>query len=84
MDTTEPTPKHFVCNECGTASKNAGTCQADDCIVQGGNLKECHCEDGKHDGVVNAWDAAEDSTSDTSSENKSTTTLDLDSENANL
>lgn len=68
--------KHFVCSECGGVSKQSGTCQTDDCIQQGLGLKECHCEDTKHDGVVNHW-KKDDSNEPEASQVK---TIDLDSE----
>ncbi len=66
---------HFVCSECGTVSKQAGSCQTDFCIQQGLPLKPCHCEDGKHDGVKSDWKSDEPQ----EAQGSRVTTIDLDS-----
>ena len=45
---------HFVCTECKYTSSLSGSCQTDDCIKNGAPLTECACEDGKHEGVLQA------------------------------
>ncbi len=51
--------KHYVCSECGSVSKLVGTCQNENCLRLGVKLKECHCEDGKHIGILAPWKNAE-------------------------
>ncbi|MBT4121229.1 MAG: hypothetical protein HOA57_04870 [Candidatus Magasanikbacteria bacterium] len=41
---------HYVCTGgCGGVSETPGTCQAETCPLHEHDLKECNCEDGKHD-----------------------------------
>lgn len=72
---------HYVCSECGSVSKIASTCQNDDCVREGLPLAACNCEDGKHDGIVNSWNAGETNIEEESS-GQSQQTIDLDNESA--
>ncbi|MDQ3076749.1 MAG: hypothetical protein M3Q63_01705 [bacterium] len=74
MDTSNTPTHHYICSECGYFSQNQGSCQTDDCNMQGQALKECHCDDGKHLGVKSEW--SDDGTD--SSSTQSVNTLDLD------
>ncbi len=73
--------KHYVCSECKYLSQHGGVCQTDDCLQQGISLKECHCEDGKHEGVLNAWKKDEEDSTDAEGESEAPheNTIDLDS-----
>ncbi len=75
MDNISTPIIHFICSECGYFSERPGICQTDDCSMQNLPLKECHCEDGKHDGVKNKW--TEDTDNDAEG-NQSVKTIDLD------
>ncbi len=66
---------HYVCTECGSGSSLKGNCQNDVCVQQGTPLHECHCEDGKHDGIVQVYDKDDASISTEGS------TIDLDATN---
>lgn len=44
---------HYVCTGgCKGVSPVPGTCQADSCPMHEHPLKECHCADGMHGGLV--------------------------------
>jgi len=41
---------HYVCTGgCKGVSETPGTCQTETCPLHGHDLKECNCEDGKHE-----------------------------------
>jgi hypothetical protein len=81
----EEAKPHYICTECGYESHLAGTCQNEDCTLQGSKLRICRCGDSSHNGIVNATRiAAEEQASgpdsqDTDSE-APTKMVDIDSE----
>ena len=44
---------HYICTGgCGGVSETPGVCQTEGCSLHGEALKECNCEDGKHEALV--------------------------------
>lgn len=40
---------HYVCTGgCGGTSDHPQSCQTESCSLYGQPMKECHCQDGKH------------------------------------
>ena len=48
--------KHYVCPSCGGVSETPKECSTDGCRLQGHELVECNCADGRHDGILGAKD----------------------------
>ena len=52
---------HYVCTgNCGGVSDHEKNCDTQSCSRFGQPLKECHCQDGKHEEVFQKQDTQQD------------------------
>jgi len=45
---------HYVCPECGGVADHPKVCETEGCSMNGHQMIECNCTDGKHAEVMDA------------------------------